>query len=142
MTAYSFLQHLHSGFRYIVLLLVIAAVIASLIGLFNAKPYTKGNSKLNLFTLISAHTQLLIGIVLYFISPLVQFSKAAMHDKYLRYYTAEHWVIMLIGIALITIGYSKSKKALTDVGKHKTISIYYSIALILIFAGIMLIPRG
>lgn len=142
MTAYSFLQHLHSGFRYIVLALILAAIIGSLIGWLGKKPYTNGNRKLNLFALISAHTQLLIGIVLYFISPLVQFNSETMKNNVSRYFTVEHWVMMVIAIVLITIGHSKSKKAATPEGKHKVVAIFYIIALLLILVGIILIPRS
>lgn len=142
MTAYSFLQHLHSGFRYIVLALILAAIIGSLIGWLGKKPYTNGNRKLNLFALISAHTQLLIGIVLYFISPLVQFNSDTMKNNVSRYFTVEHWVMMVIAIVLITIGHSKSKKAATPEGKHKVVAIFYIIALLLILVGIILIPRS
>lgn len=142
MTAYSFLQHLHSGFRYIVLALILAAIIGAFIGLTGKKPYTNGNRKLNLFAMISAHTQLLIGIVLYFVSPLVQFNSETMKNKVTRYFTVEHWVIMLIALALITIGHSKSKKAAISEAKHKAIVTFYLIALVIILAGIILIPRS
>src|SRR5471030_2632831 len=107
MQAYSIFKDLHSGFRYIVFVLVLLAIIQSLLGWINKKPYTALNRKINLFALISAHTQLLIGIVLYFLSPYVQFNNTTMKDATTRYFTVEHWVMMLIAIALITIGYSK-----------------------------------
>ncbi|WP_184543993.1 cytochrome B [Mucilaginibacter sp. FT3.2] len=142
MTAYSFLQHLHSGFRYIVLALILAAIIGGLIGWLGKKPYTNGNRKLNLFAMISAHTQLLIGIVIYFVSPLVQFNSETMKNKVTRYFTVEHWVMMVIAIAIITIGHSKSKKGATAEAKHKAVTIFYFIALVIILAGIILIPRS
>ncbi|MDR6941871.1 cytochrome B [Mucilaginibacter pocheonensis] len=142
MTLYSFFQQLHSGFRYIVLIFVVLAALNALAGLISKKPYTEVNRRLSLFALISVHTQLLIGIVLYFISPLVQFTKNAMHEKHLRFFTVEHWVIMVIAIVLITIGHSKSKRAVSAEAKQKAISIFYLLGLIIIAAGILLIPRG
>jgi cytochrome bd-type quinol oxidase subunit 2 len=142
MTLYSFFKYLHSDFRYLVIVLILLAIVRAFIGWLGQRPYTDGNRKLNLFAMISAHTQLLIGIVLFFISPLVQFSKDSMHDKHLRYFTVEHWVIMLIAIALITVGHSKSKKAALPQAKHKAVAIFYSIALVVILAGIALIPRS
>lgn len=142
MTLYSFFQQLHSGFRYIVLIFVVLAALSALAGLIGKKPYTEVNRRLSLFALISVHTQLLIGIVLYFISPLVQFTKNAIHEKHLRFFTVEHWVIMVIAIVLITIGHSKSKRAVSAEAKQKAISIFYLLGLIIIAAGILLIPRG
>ncbi len=137
MTLYSFFKELHSGFRYIVFILVLMAIIQSLLGWLGKKPYTEGNRKINLFALISAHTQLLIGIVLYFLSPFVQFNSGTMKDATTRYFTVEHWVMMIIAIVLITIGYSKSKKLILPEAKHKTIAIFYLIAFLVIIGAIV-----
>ena len=137
MNFYSILKHTHSGFRYIVFLLLIVAIVQSVLGWVGKKGYSDGNKKINLFTLISAHTQLLIGIVLYFVSPLVQFNGDAMKNPTTRYFTAEHWVMMLIAIVLITVGYSKSKKTVLPENKHKTIAIFYSIAFLIIIGAIL-----
>jgi uncharacterized membrane protein len=142
MTLYSFFQHLHSGFRYVVLVLIVAAALGALIGLISKKPYSEGNRKLNLFALISAHTQLLIGIILYFVSPFVKFNSTTMKDPITRFFTVEHWVMMVIAIVLITVGHSKSKKATSPEAKHKAIFIFYLLALVIISAGIILIPRS
>ena len=137
MTPYEIFKDLHSGFRYVVFILVLLAIIQSLIGWFGKKPYTEANRKINLFALISAHTQLLIGIVLYFLSPYVQFNSETMKNDTTRYFTVEHWVMMVIAIALITIGHSKAKKKETSESKHKTIAIFYLIAFLIIIGAIM-----
>src|ERR1700712_462620 len=142
MTLYSFFLHLHSGFRYIVLLLLLVAIIRAWADWLGNKDYSEGNRKLNLFALISMHTQLLIGIVLYFISPFVQFNSQTMKDATTRYWTVEHLTAMIIAIILITIGHSKSKKAATAEGKHKTIAIYYTVAMLIIIITIILSKRA
>jgi hypothetical protein len=137
MNAYQFFRQLHSGFRYIVFILLLIAIIQSLLGWINRKPYTETNRKINLFTLISAHTQLLIGIVLYFLSPYVQFNSDTMKNDTTRYYTAEHWVMMLIAIILITVGYSRSKKIIMPESKHRTVAIFDLIAFLIIIGAIL-----
>ena len=137
MNAYLIIKELHSGFRYIVFILVLIAIIQSLLGWFGQKPYTSLNRKINLFALISAHTQLLIGVVLFFISPLVAFNSDTMKNEVTRYFTVEHWVGMIIAIVLITIGHSKSKKIILPESKHRTVAIYYIIAFLIIVANIM-----
>lgn len=137
MDAYSIFKNLHSGFRYIVFILVVLAIIQSLLGWLGKKPYTEVNRKINLFALISAHTQLLIGIILYFLSPLVQFNSGTMKNDTARYFTVEHWVMMLVAIILITVGHSKSKKTVLPQAKHKTIAIFYIIAFLIILGAIM-----
>jgi uncharacterized membrane protein SirB2 len=142
MNAYSFFRELHSGFRYIVLLLLLLAIIRAWADWMGKKPYSEGQRKLNLFTLISAHTQLLIGLVLYFLSPFVQFNSQTMKDDTTRYWTVEHLTAMIIAIVLITIGHSKSKKAVLPEGKHKAIAIFYTLALLIIIVTIILAKRG
>jgi len=137
MDAYSFIKNLHSGFRYVVFVLVVVAIIQSLLGWLGKKPYTEVNRRINLFALISAHTQLLIGIILYFKSPYVQFNSSTMKIDTTRYFTVEHWVMMLIAIVLITIGHSKAKKKILPEAKHKTIAIFYLIAFLVIIGAIM-----
>ena len=142
MSIYKFFLELHSGFRYVVLILLLLAIIRAWADWLGKKPYSEGQRKLNLFTLISAHTQLLIGLVLYFLSPLVQFSSQTMKDDTTRYWTVEHLTAMIIAIVLITIGHSKSKKAALPEGKHKAIAIFYTLALLIIVVTIVLSKRG
>jgi hypothetical protein len=137
MSFYFIIKSLHSGFRYIVFLLLIIAIIQSILGWLGKKPFIAINQKVNLFTLISAHTQLLIGIVLSFLSPYVQWNSETMKNATTRYFTVEHWVMMVVAIALITIGYSKSKKNATSEGKFKTVSIFYTLAFVLIVITIL-----
>jgi len=137
MNAYEFFKDLHSGFRYVVFIMVLLAIIQSVLGWLGKKPYTEVNRRVNLFALISAHTQLLIGIVLYFLSPNVQFNSSTMKTETTRYFTVEHWLMMVIAIVLITIGHSKSKKIVLPEGKHKTIAIFYIIAFLIIIGAIV-----
>ena len=63
-TMYKGLLHLHSGLRYVVLILVLLSILQAVTA--GSKPYTSANKKVNLFALISAHLQLVIGnIILY-----------------------------------------------------------------------------
>jgi membrane protein DedA with SNARE-associated domain len=119
------------------MVLLLLSILQSLAGWFGNRPYTNTNRKINLFTLISAHIQLLIGLVLYFVSPLVQFTAGTMKNDTTRYWTVEHIGMMVFAIVLITIGHSKSKKVLAPVGKHRTIAIYYSLALLVIVLAII-----
>jgi hypothetical protein len=110
----------------------------ALIGLFGRKSYTETNRKVNLFAMISAHIQLLTGLILYFFSPKVLLSDmgAAMKDPALRYWTVEHSVMMIFAVVLITIGHSRSKKAIDALNKHRAISLYYGLALLVILLAI------
>jgi uncharacterized membrane protein len=129
----SILNHAHSGLRWVVLILLLLAIANA----FTAKTYEKKHKMINLFALITVHTQLLIGLVQYFFtSSKTNFSSGWMKVELYRFYGMEHLVGMLIAIVLITVGYSKSKKAATDAEKFKKIKVFYLIGLILILASI------
>ena len=136
---YEILKHAHSGFRYLVLLLLVVALLQALNGWLGNKNYTEGNRKINLFTLISAHLQLVIGLALYFIGGWFKVDTA---DKAMRYWKMEHISMMIIAIILITIGNSKSKKVQEAVAKHKTIAIFFGIALIIIIGSIFMMTKN
>jgi hypothetical protein len=131
---------LHSYWAYLVLLILIIAVANALIKVFGDKEYEAKDFRISLFTLIVSHIQLLIGLVLYFVSPKFelwsQLGAEVMKNPLARLYLVEHPLVNIIAVALITIGYSKHKKKLTSKAKLKPIAIFYSIALILFLSRI------
>ncbi|MFD2933584.1 cytochrome B [Spirosoma flavum] len=131
---YSGLVHAHSGLRWVALILLLAAVVVAIGKWQGRSGYTDGNRKLYLFTLISVHTQLILGLVLFFMSPKVNFS--LLSDKLYRFYSVEHTAGMLIAIVLVTIGYSRSKRASDTTAKQRLIGIFYGLGLVLILASI------
>ena len=138
---YTGLLHTHSTLRYIVLILLLAVIIQSLLGLINKKPYGALDNRVGLFLFIATHTQLLIGIILYFVSPFVQFSGAAMKDASTRYWLVEHNTAMVIAIVLITLARTTSKKMTDSQAKHKRMFIFNMLALVIILATIWLSGR-
>lgn len=138
---YNTVKLLHSYWAYLVLIILIIAVVNALIKTFGNKEYNAKDFRISLFALIVAHIQLLIGLILYFVSPRLQaFSEldmgGVMKDSVNRLYLIEHPFINIIAIALITIGYSKHKKKLTSHKKLKIIAIFYTIALLLFLSRI------
>ncbi|TYP93113.1 hypothetical protein BC792_11414 [Sphingobacterium allocomposti] len=129
------MKHLHSTIAIVLLLALVISIVITIVNLLGKKPY---NRKIALIGFISAHIQFLIGLILYFISPLgVQsFSAENMKNSLSRLYFLEHPLMMLIAIVLITIGYSKAKKA-TDAQKaNRTVAVFYIIGLLLILSRI------
>jgi hypothetical protein len=133
---YEFIQKFHSGWAYIALLLLVVAVVNAFIGMFSKKEFTAKDRKIAIFGLIGTHTQLLIGLILYFVSPLGFASLGQMSDKALRLTSLEHPLINIIAITLITIGWTKHKKLTTSESKFKTFSIFYGLGLLLILSRI------
>lgn len=136
----STIKTLHSYWAYLVILILIAAVINALIGLFGKKEYGAKDFRVSLFTLIVSHIQLLIGLILYFVSPKFEqwsiMGSEVMKTASVRLYLVEHPLINIIAIVLITIGYSKHKKKLTSMSKFKTILIFYILGLVCLLSRI------
>lgn len=135
---YTGLQHLHSGFAYLVLGALFIVFFYVLVNFFQDKPFTEKVRKASLVGLIVSHLQLLIGLILYFISPrgLSNFSGEAMGDAMSRLYMLEHPLTMIIAIVLITIGYSKAKSGTDDTSRYKKILIFYGLGLVLMLIRI------
>jgi hypothetical protein len=139
---YTTIQFIHSWWAYLVLFVVVIATINAVAGLFTGKEYGPKDFRLALFALIVTHIQFLIGLVLFFVSPygLENISKVGMGEimknSDFRLYAIEHPLIMLFVVVLITIGYSKHKKKLVSKPKFKTLTIFYTLALILMLSRI------
>ncbi|MDB2463107.1 hypothetical protein N9W61_03305 [Algibacter sp.] len=138
---YDIVKTLHSYWAYLVLIILTIAAVNAIIKTFGDKEYQANDFRKSLFTLIVSHIQLLIGLILYFVSPRLQlFSELGMgeimKDSVNRLYLVEHPFINIVAVALITIGYSKHKKKLTSKSKLKMIAIFYTIALLLFLSRI------
>jgi NADH:ubiquinone oxidoreductase subunit 2 (subunit N) len=133
---YHFVQKFHSGWAYIALLLLVLAVINSVIGMNSKKEFTAKDRKIALFGLIATHIQLVVGFILYFVSPLGLASFGQMAESDIRIPSMEHPLVNIIAIVLITIGWSKHKKATTNEAKFKSIAIFYGLGLLLILSRI------
>lgn len=137
---YKGLLHAHSYIAYLALILLIVASINAIIGMTSKKEFKDGDRKLSLLALIFTHTQLLVGLILYFNSPNVRIFDSPMgeimKDSTLRLYAIEHPLINIIAVILITIGFSKHKKAATSHAKFKSIAIMFALGTILILSRI------
>jgi hypothetical protein len=139
---YNLLLATHSIVRYFLLILLVIVIVRSLQRWLNKSSYDKMDDKMSLTLFIFTHTQLLLGIILFFVSPIVIFSGASMKDSVARYWLVEHNTGMIIAIVLITIARISSKKMTDAVAKHKRMFIFNAIALVIIVLMIAQSHRG
>ena len=66
---YEIIQKAHSGVAYVALGVLLIAVINALIGLSSKRPFEAKDRTLSLVALIACHIQLLLGLIVYFVSP-------------------------------------------------------------------------
>jgi hypothetical protein len=109
-------------------------------GWYFGNPFLKRDSFIRHTTATIAHIQLVFGIGLYLISPVVDcflhnFSDA-VHLREIRFFGMEHSLMMFIAVVIITIGSAKAKRKPTDKEKFKTVAIWFGIALFIILLNI------
>ena len=140
---YEIFQLIHKALFFVVMLLGLAVLVRAAMGLSGKMVFAETDRKLGLFFLISNHTQLLIGLVLYlFLSPFglnaitgLGMAEVMKNPEY-RQIAVEHVTTNIIAIILITIGYSKNKKAIDSAVKHKNALIFYGLGLVLLLSRI------
>jgi hypothetical protein len=133
---YEIIQDAHAVWAYVVLLLLIVAVLIGLTGYATKRTFTAKDRLLMLLALIATHIQLLIGLILYVISPLGLLSLGEMKNADIRLTSLEHPLVNLIALTLITIGWSRHKKLVDSTAKFKTFAVFYGIGLLLILSRI------
>jgi cytochrome bd-type quinol oxidase subunit 2 len=135
---YEILKSSHSHLALLALGVIILSAVLSLVAWLSNKNYGSPHKPLALVAMIAAHIQLLIGLVLYFVSPygFSNFSGANMKDSFSRLLMLEHPITNILAIIVITIGHSKAKKAFGTVQGNKNIAVYYLIGLVLLLSRI------
>ena len=109
-----FVLILHNVVRWAVLFFGLWTLLNGITGYFGKRNYTANDNRSNLFFMISCDIQLLIGLILYFVngwSAKLKDLGSNMKDPYIRFFTMEHIVMMLIAWALVHIGRASVKKA-------------------------------
>ena len=137
---YQYINSVHSLCAYVVLRVLFLSTINALAGFFTKKEFTVKDLRLSLFTLIFSHIQLLLGLLLYAVTPRLMSwqmgAKIVMKDSLLRQLLVEHPLMNIIAVTLITIGWVKHKKQTTNRGKFGKIAIFYTIALVCLLSMI------
>jgi phosphoglycerol transferase MdoB-like AlkP superfamily enzyme len=137
---YNTILTLHSLCRWLVLATLLIAINRSYTGWLTSLAFTKQDNRLRHITATIAHIQLILGLWLYFISPVISYFlhhyKEAVHMRQIRFFGMEHSLMMLVAIIIITFGSSIAKRKNTHKARFKTIAIWYTVALVVILINI------
>jgi uncharacterized membrane protein YozB (DUF420 family) len=138
---YSIVTNVHIVLFVLVFILGLNLLVRAIRGLSSGSAFVEADRKAGLFFMISLHTQLLIGLVLYFfLSPVTAAAfadfGAAMKDPATRLIAVEHISVNVIAVVLATIANAKNKKNIADAAKHKNALILNGIGLLLILSRI------
>ena len=137
---YNGILHLHSGLRWIVLLLMLIVIFRSVTA--GQRPFTNTDKRFGSFATIALDLMLLIGIYLWITGDWGLKSiqnngmKNVMSNSILRFFAIEHPVGMLIAIILAHLGKIYSKKNIPDTVKHKRTVLFFGLALLIILITI------
>ena len=126
--------------RWLVLVSLFFSLFRAFTGLRRRRVFSKTDNAVRHWTATIAHIQLMLGIWLYCISPIVAYFftdiKTAIHERYPRFFGMEHSFMMITAVVLITIGSMKAKRQKGDDQKFRTILVWYGIALLVILSSI------
>ncbi len=137
------LQLFHSIVRWLVLISVGGAGIVALKGYLRKDPIIVWERTLTILAMVICHIQLVIGLGLYamkfktYDAITARGNQSWMGDTVRRFWKFEHIGMMILAIALVTIGRMVSKRAHTEPGKQLRITIFYLLALLIM---LMMIP--
>ena len=134
---YSVIKTFYSYWSYLVLLVLIYTILNALIRKIKGNDFNSKDLRLSLFGLIFSHFQLLIGVILYFVSPwFSKWSKLGignvLKNSQMRLNLVEYPFINIFAIILITIGWSLHKKQSEPGKKFLRIILFYSLGLLLL----------
>lgn len=137
---YPTLLALHSWVRWLVLIGLIVSIWRAYRGWLFPRPFTRRDNQVRIATTATVHLQLVLGVWLYVVSPIVHYFLGHFHEgvhiNNVRFFGMEHVTMMVIAIAVITVGSLRARRKKTAKEKFRTMAIYFTIGLALIFVSI------
>jgi len=136
------LLHLHNVLRWIILILLLVSILKAYNGWQSKKAFSPGDKKVWLFTMISGHITLLLGLYQVALGRYGMFTTtlpegtSVMKDKFYRFFWVEHPVAMILAIVFITLAHGMAKKTVGDEVKYRKAFWYFLVALILILVAV------
>ena len=134
---YKIFLEAHSGFRWLLLLLLVWVVASALVKFFKGLPFRRSDALLMRVLSVLGHIQLLTGLALYFwLSPITKIAirniGPSMKDSDLRFWLVEHFLLMNLALVLLILCHARVRKMQNDRSKHKATWRFCLAALLLI----------
>lgn len=130
---------LHNLFRWLVLLSAFWVLFTSVRGL-RSLSYSPSDQTAGRVFVSTMDIQLLLGILLYWISPLIRSAMtnfgAAMQTSQTRFFLVEHVLLMIVAVALAHIGSVRIRRTPTAPAKHRQALIWYGLSLLVVLLAI------
>lgn len=135
---YSLLLFLHSLGRWAVLVGLLYGIGRAYQGWFGRKAFTPHDDTTRHTVATLAHVQLALGYALYFTSPLLKtfHFRDAVHDPGTLFFGFQHVAAMTVAVVVLTIGSALAKRQPSSPTKFRTMALWFTVALLLIFLAI------
>lgn len=136
----STLLFLHSIMRWFVVLLLLIAIINSILGLRLKRNYTATDKALQNITIFIVQMQFLVGIIMYWQSPIVAFfwkdPSLGLQSWLVTFYGVFHPLCMVASVSLLTGIGRKTDQKVGNQAKFKIICFGFILAFLIIFIAI------
>lgn len=130
----------HSLFRWLVLLGLVVCIGRGIRGWLKKRDFSRRDLSWAYFLLGSSLIQFVLGLTLYFKSPLVAYFlknvRQAIGQRDFRFFGLEHITAMSLGILLILVGVIRIRKRGNSQKRYKRMLFWFGLAFILIFFSI------
>jgi hypothetical protein len=132
---------LHSLLRWVVVLTALIAVGRAVRGWSGRRPWTPADAAAARWFVMAMTGQFVLGVLLWAaLSPYgaAGFSDmaATMKDPTRRFWAVEHVTMMIVALGVAHVGAARVRKATEDVRRHRSASIFFGLALVLVLVAI------
>ena len=138
----------HSLNRWLVVVLLLIALVRGISGWTRGRDWIRRDDLTARVLLAVLDLQLLLGLALYVVSPLVRAGwsdiAAAMDNRVLQFWTVEHAPTMILAIVIVHIGHVAARRAAEDRRRFRVATLSIAVATLLILGGIPwpFLPHG
>ncbi len=129
---YTFILEVHGLLRWIVLAAAAWALFRAYRGWLTSTPWASADRRAGLVFSSALDLQVLLGIALAFVSPLVQNAlfglRAAMNAPHLRFFLVEHIPLMLVALVLVHVGSRIARRTTDERMRYRRAALMYTLA--------------
>lgn len=138
---YPQLLFFHSLFRWLLLAGLLYSLYRASRGYRGKLPFTKTDNAVRHWTATLSHIQLMLGMVLYFTSPVTGYflkhsREAFRNNPDATFFGAIHITLMTVAVFVITIGSALAKRQENDTDKFRTWLVWFAVAILIIFLAV------
>lgn len=129
MSFHNIMLQAHSGWRYIVLLMLAVAVVKFLLGWLQSSQWSPLDRRIGVITTVTLDIQLLLGLILWALAA----GKGGLAGR--LQHPLEHPLLMIVAIAMMHVGWSRTKKAAPE-RKFAVAAITFILTSIIVALGV------